>query len=158
MKDFTPKTRKEQIEFKLYGHVFTCRPMVQSGIVLGFLDLVDLMGAEEDENVDEGQGLEQIRQIMVAVNNLFEAALPDAEFAAWVEMRESKDKIIDLPSLIEIATWLAGKYAEGSFGERPTGGPSEGGSFKKSRGNGSTAGARPKALTYSRPEPTSLTA
>ncbi len=156
VKDFTPKTRDKKVEFKLYGFTFHCAPMVRADVVLGFMDLVGDMVSDDGEVDEAALNPALIKTIVEAMNRLFKAAFhKPEEYKVWEEMRDSDETVIDVETLLEIGTYLGGEYASGGS-DRPTGESSEDGSSKTSHGKGSRAGARPKALTYSRSEPTPL--
>lgn len=160
MEDFTPKTQQPPVEFKLYGREFHCAPMVSSTVVFGFIDLMEEQppGEDGDQQQQQQAAIGQLKPLINAINKLFKAAIIDPEeYAAWEELRDSDTEVVDIGTLMNVGTFLAGKYTAGSMGERPTGEPSEGGSSKKSRGKGSTGGAQRGPLTYSRSEQTALT-
>jgi len=92
---------------------FDCEDEIPSGVVLAFTDVV---GGGGDPDDAEGAG----SNLIVAVEDLFKAAVVESQVEQILELIHSKDKTpgksIPLSMLMDIAMWLAERYTA-----RPTG-------------------------------------
>ena len=126
---------------------FDCEDDIPGGIVLAFAGEEDIPA--QGEEVPEGKGAAAI----AATKDLFHAAIIDSQQEKFWAMMDGADGGIGVSTMMDIAYYLAGKYAA----DRPTGESSESQSLPTDSGPASTAGALPGAKTYSRSQPTALT-
>lgn len=119
---------------------FDCEDDIPGGIVLAFSGDDTVPGPGEE--VDESKGAAAI----AATKDLFNAAIIDSQKEKFWAMMGGADGGIGVSTMMDIAYYLAGKYAA----NRPTGESSDKQSLPTDSGQDSTAGALPGARTYSR--------
>lgn len=90
----------EPLDFTLNDVTFNCRPALQGAVLLRFVS--------ESNSGDPSKSAE-------AVTNFFRTAMTAESFAAFEEMSNSEEIIIEMETITEIAQWLIEQYTE-----RPT--------------------------------------
>lgn len=158
--DYTPDTSKDKpVGFSLYGMDFDCQPAIPFGIITDFADKIGAFSntPEGVEDADE-IGVEALREIVTAVDDLFRTAIIDpVQYQEWVALQRDPKRIVRMKTLLDISMNLLDQYmADEEGNERPTGRRSSKRSGKASRGAGSRGGASRGTSTYTRSEPTAV--
>lgn len=108
-RDFgTPEQKKnlDPVEFDLYGETFHCVDEIQGAVLLELVAAAD------------GEGAEQAG----VLTGILSSVLQDESKERFDALTHSKDKIVPLETLGEIAGWLIEVYAAG---ERPEAEPDQ---------------------------------
>lgn len=152
MKDYTPKIDPiaDAKGFKLYGIEFRCRPKLPFRVIAEFTTA--LSSSAQVDTEDAKAGLGEIEKMLKAVDRFFQRAISSQDqYAQWVALQEDDERVVDLETLMEIASDLAEAYSGNALtGEQSPGGTSA----TPSPGVASMVGAPSGPLTYSRPEQT----
>lgn len=144
MKRFETAQGVAPIEFALGDEVFRAVGEMAGGVILDFAALTT---GDPDAALTPEQQAAQGARTMTAVTEFMRASIVPEDWDRYLAAVHdtTPGKVIGLPLLMEIATWLAGEYAA-----IPTGGQSASTSPPKRSGRVSTGGHSPEVLTYSR--------